>query len=156
MKTPEQMAIRYADLRGFVDRRLDYKAKILLEQGFLAGYQAAKDQLADASNVMCNTTLKEIEAVDTGEMMSITNSVTPGKWISVKDRLPEPNISVLVRFRKRIALAAINIKKDEFIQHGQYTFWKALKLNKDDMYEAYPWNEITHWMPLPEAPKEEE
>lgn len=45
-KTPEEMAIRYSDLRGFADRRLDYKAKMLLEQGFLAGYQAAKNEEA--------------------------------------------------------------------------------------------------------------
>lgn len=43
-KTPEELAVRYSDLREFADRRLDHKAKLLLEQGFLAGYQAAQPQ----------------------------------------------------------------------------------------------------------------
>jgi|688.fasta_scaffold1266571_1 hypothetical protein len=70
-KTPEEMAIRYSDLREFTDRRLDYKAKMLLEQGFLAGYKAAQDQVADVSKVML-------------------------QWISVSDRLPENDREVLV------------------------------------------------------------
>lgn len=44
MKTLEELAIRYSDLREFLDRRLDYKAKMLLEQGFIAGYKAAQQQ----------------------------------------------------------------------------------------------------------------
>lgn len=77
------------------------------------------------------------------------------EWISVKKRLPEINEKVLVIFRNRIALAAIEEKEDEFTKQGKFTVWKCLKLHKDDIYECYPWNDITHWMPLPKAPKEE-
>ena len=56
----------------------------------------AKGQLADADKVICNTTMEEIKAVDTGEITPITNLPTPAKWISVKERLPEENELVLI------------------------------------------------------------
>lgn len=109
-----------------------------LFEGFLAGYQAAKDQLADFSKVMCNTTMEEIKAVDTGELMPITNLPTSAKWISVKEQMPAANICVL-------------IAQDKTIWVSGYC----------DTLKTWGWYENgetcrpTHWMPLPEAPKEE-
>lgn len=75
-------------------------------------------------------------------------------WISVNDSLPEPKVPVLVLFKHRVTLAAIEEKEDEFIELGKFRVWKALKLQNDDIYEAYPWKAITHWMPLPKLPEE--
>lgn len=56
------------------------------------------------------------------------------KWISVKDRLPEPNERVLAYFpAMRDSEAVIQPSKG----------WAVNKF-------------VSHWMPLPEPPKEEE
>lgn len=110
MKTPEQMAEEYANW-------LTDKAKTIrdvadsecsaLQVGFLAGYQAAKDQFADAGKVM--TSLDKPDAwvrqfcvfcndwhdgncpPNRGRnfVKWNTNSPRSAKWISVKERLPE-------------------------------------------------------------------
>jgi hypothetical protein len=49
--------------------------------GFLAGYKAAQDQLADADKVMPDTCE---HILDMGKMVDVNG------WISVKDRLPGP------------------------------------------------------------------
>ena len=69
------------------------------------------------------------------------------EWISIKDRLPEPNIGVLITDGHIIAVAEFRIPgyHDQFdlCCHG---------------WEGYEWefefasNRITHWMPLPEFP----
>ena len=57
----------------------------------------------------------------------------PMKWISVKDRLPEPNQKVL----------AYRADSKGTYEEYRLCFGWALK------------GAITHWMPLPEPPKEE-
>lgn len=56
-------------------------------------------------------------------------------WISVEDRLPEPGVDVLAAYRDR----HINMGTagDDWLE--------------EDIEDGY----ITHWMPLPEPPKEE-
>ena len=67
------------------------------------------------------------------------------RWISVKDRLPEPEVSVLT-----------------YSPHGLSVQWREFMSEIDD----YAWrmmlpnplaiggiNPITHWMPLPASPK---
>jgi hypothetical protein len=62
MKTPEELAEEYI--------RYDNESAYWTKHAFLAGYQAAKDQLANAGKAM-------------------------PQWISVKDRLPEDKESVI-------------------------------------------------------------
>ena len=71
MKTPEEMAERYLNQDKVVVAAINHDAEDLVKDAFLAGYQAAKDQLADADKVIL-------------------------QWISVKDRLPEEGQEVLV------------------------------------------------------------
>ena len=61
MQTPEKLAVEHANNSGELEDTYVWRAD---RDGFLAGYQAAKDQLADADKVM-------------------------PQWISVKERLPE-------------------------------------------------------------------
>ena len=130
MKTPEELAIRYSDLREFLDRRLDYKAKMLLEQGFLAGYKAAQDQLADADTVM-------------------------SQWISVRDRLPEINEEVIVAlpfvFEDEDGptnYKACRITTARLVPDSEGAKWS--------IHTENGWiTKVTHWMPLPAPPKEE-
>lgn len=70
-------------------------------------------------------------------------------WISVKDALPEPDVSVLV---------IVNGKP-----HKNITLVGAYELAEFDSEEGWilemwpEWMnaEVSHWMPLPEPPKEE-
>lgn len=67
-------------------------------------------------------------------------TVNPYKWISVKDRLPEENINVLIYRRNMMNVYT-------YLGHGEweddYGYWTR---TEDDG--------ITHWMPLPDEPKE--
>jgi len=60
-------------------------------------------------------------------------------WISVKNKLPEQNESVLI-FSKNGGVAEARYRETEnvFIQYR----WSVIK-----------GNDVTHWMPLPEPPE---
>lgn len=66
------------------------------------------------------------------------------KWISVKDKLPEPFESVLVHIPKEKPLPTVY---EGFITN--YGRWYTAYYARSD-------DEITHWMPFPEPPKEVE
>ena len=78
---------------------------------------------------------------------AIDNATTIGGWISVEDRLPE---------KGEIVLALVKATNPSY---GQYHVIAALQ--NDGLWDS--WDEefcisgdpITHWMPLPEPPKEE-
>ena len=65
----------------------------------------------------------------------IANGVTVQEWISVDDRLPEQGEK------------AICIDADGDMMIGKYTEWGW-------MFPCY-FEELTHWMPIPEPPKGE-
>ena len=56
------------------------------------------------------------------------------KWISVKDRLPKPNENVLVYCK----------------EYGIY-----VDIHMSGGIFGYSMDSVTHWMPLPEPPKED-
>lgn len=64
-------------------------------------------------------------------------------WIKLKDKRPPNNTLVLVY---------TTLKSITIAQHIYYLGWHYLgRLPRDKgLYD----NDITHWMPLPEAPKE--
>lgn len=60
------------------------------------------------------------------------------EWISVRDRLPEDQVEVLVATRSKNGVRNIDkgyLAIDHFIHRGRA--------------------EVTHWMPMPEFPKED-
>lgn len=72
------------------------------------------------------------------------------RWIPVSERLPEFEEKVLIRY-SGVALEAIRV--DEFDDDAQEDFaWWS------DPYDGEWLNfcEVTHWMPLPEAPAGEQ
>lgn len=105
IKTPEEMAETYAE---------DNDECEFAREAFLAGYKAAKEQVADADKGM-------------------NPSNNSNGWISVKERLPDNALEVI---------AISNGKSTAFLHKLAYCRWII-----DET--------ITHWMPLPEAPKEE-
>ena len=84
--------------------------------------------------------------VDTEEdMKALYDAVERGKkmrWISVKDKVPKPHEAVLTFVRQGIEVwMSIACRNDA-------GFWLlSLTGGRDD------WS-VTHWMPLPEPPKE--
>lgn len=109
------------------------------------------------------------EAISVSAIENAPTIALPGGWISVKDRLPETNnkndhkYEVLVYIPKRegcrqngIYVGKINhIEADE---HGTRNFW-GLKTPGSE-WTIWGWGYlekpiVTHWMPLPEPPKEE-
>jgi hypothetical protein len=117
MKTPEELAEEYAfNIFGERYESLDSEEQFVYAQAvdaYVAAYKAAQDQLADADKVM-------------------------PQWISVEDRMPEPDTCVLIR-------------QDD-------TIWVSGFCNALKMWGHYENGETcapTHWMPLPEPPKEE-
>lgn len=69
------------------------------------------------------------------EALKKENGVTVQEWVSVDDRLPEQGEE------------AICIAADGDMMIGKYTEWGW-------MFPCY-FEEITHWMPLPQPPKGE-
>ena len=62
------------------------------------------------------------------------------KWIPVGERLPEEDEGVVLVYSGEVEPAVIS--GDIFLEY--------------DKYEGWVINNVTHWMPLPEPPKEEE
>jgi hypothetical protein len=71
------------------------------------------------------------------------------EWISVRDKLPEEKTAVLgfgvrsITYLKNDPFPATHIVYSRGEDEGWFTFWNG------------EYVDITHWMPLPEPPKEE-
>lgn len=65
------------------------------------------------------------------------------EWISVKDRLPEKNGVVLV------------CTEDDYVCSAGYSNYGKPTFLIDSMYGGDELDDVTHWMPLPPAPKED-
>jgi hypothetical protein len=66
------------------------------------------------------------------------------KWISVEERLPEPFVSVIVHMPQERPCPTVH---------------EGYRTKDGNWYSAHfvrEFNEVTHWMPLPEPPKEVE
>ena len=69
------------------------------------------------------------------------------EWIDVNDRLPENNSDVLVYDSDYNTVYSANYNSKYFNQTG---FW----LNEAGGEYQYEFEYVTHWMPLPEPPKQ--
>lgn len=141
MKTwcEQLLAEQYAEDRSkayYVDESGEWKWYIT-ERGryskvdFLAGYKAAKEQFRSTTK----------EAGD---------KLTPTGWISVKDRLPEEGEEVLVFGQYLNDIPKVLGVKSRY--KGDQD-WKYTWEGSDEW--VYREDDVTHWMPLPEPPKEE-
>ena len=63
------------------------------------------------------------------------------EWISVKDKMPEDGIRVLT-YADNSAMFVASRDDGWYVDTGEY-------------YYSSPLTNITHWMPLPEPPKED-
>ena len=99
-------------------------------------------RLIDANALMeyCNN-LKD-KTIDANDIARFPTAVG---WISVKDRMPEIRRAVLGRSPQYNNIWAVTVHDD-----GWY-FWIPSHMK----YEPDWYGPITHWMPIPEPPKEE-
>lgn len=100
---------------------------------------AANDFLCETQYMVDNVAMAFVE----GAQWADNNPKTP--WISVEERLPEPEKDVIILNKRK--QVDIDFLTDDF--EGGYYWWKSDEaiFCEDD--------EITHWMPIPELPKEE-
>ena len=74
------------------------------------------------------------------------------EWISVKERLPDDNTPVLICFREgRFEVGGLFWAYPSFEDsYTAFQYWDSFNNDGQD----WEWNDITHWMPLPNTPKE--
>ena len=137
MKTLEEMAKLYANEECTGNAMYGDG----LYEGYLAGYKAAQDQLADADKVMfcvyCNDMHGGDCAVGKGKNHP---ALAKSQWISVKDRLPEDNSGLLLVYNSRLKKIGTSYWNEGIWCGGTWPVTSQF---------------ITYWMPIPELPKEE-
>lgn len=88
----------------------------------------------------------------------ITNGVTIQRWIPVEERLPEDDGEYLALgnyfgwWHAVLMFAKDGRKVDEYDFHER---WENVWYDFDRDYGHCIYGSVTHWMPLPEPPKEE-
>lgn len=103
--------------------------------------KAARNLIISVSRANKATFAREV--FEAGAKWADKNPKSP--WISVEERLPEPEKEVIILNKRK--QTDIDFLTDDF--EGGYYWWKS-----DDIICCED-DEITHWMPIPELPKEE-
>ena len=76
----------------------------------------------------------------------INNGVMVQEWVSVDDRLPEYSND---------GFADAVLVTDGFVQHMAYFVGGKWRFAESGEIKEPMWYRITHWMPLPQPPKED-
>ena len=129
-KTPEELAVEHANNSGELEDTYVWRAD---RDGFLAGYKAGQEHPF------------QFEA-----KMWVDPIGPQYRWISVKDRLPEQDVAVLIYGQ------VLNNPPEVIGVRRRYNGdqeWKHTWESEDGF--IYREDDVTHWMPLPAAPKEE-
>ena len=133
----------------YINHVLESQCDCSYRIAFLAGYQAAKDQVANVSKAM-----PKWNSVDTvGDLinrsaiqhtLAALEKKPAQQWISVKDRLPEDISDVLILSKEKESCVGYYRSSDND--------WNMYNPCCSFHMELHG---VTHWMPLPAAPKEE-
>ena len=118
------------------------------------------DKLVDAMTGACN--IFDAHGVDTTIARTLitvaAKAPTVGGWISVKDKLPDKNGDYLVVTsffdRRRIEVLTFVQNQEKL---DSYDFHGKRRPGFVDYNSEYGFSErrVSHWMPLPEIPKED-
>lgn len=93
--------------------------------------------MSDINNLL----LSETEGATPAEHLEARNR---GGWIAVKDRPPEYGKPVLIRFARSGHIEDATFHKDEYSDGWTYCLFDGAEIN----------DEPSHWMTLPEPPKD--
>jgi hypothetical protein len=179
IKTPEQLADEYAEFetQGVPD---SIRKQLLMtkdKMAFLAGYQAAKNQLADNGKV---TTADYVEtAINDAKQLIRTYKLEGDKDILIKalvaaycsgvdavDGYLRNSLSAYRNSVKRLQWISVKERlpeEDVDVAIGWFqktasnkTFWTvdAAQLTNKVFSGWRVYSEVTHWMPLPKPPEE--
>ena len=120
----------------------------LLDRNFDEQYE--KNLVISARSTAKFLIANGVTFADRLEEKQATSDCKTSDWISVEERLPYPNKDVLV-FRPNMAMQILVDSYEAY--YGEDEEWHEgwCRYGKD----GYGNNLITHWMPLPEPPKEE-
>lgn len=135
-KTPEELAEESAHIS--CKELGDYRTFDFLRNTWLAGYEAARQQTYETA-YQIGYDIGYKEGLD-----DLENEIARPKWISVKEKLPNSNDCVLVisNDSAHIVAAYYNAESKEWSQYYNCCkYWGEL-------------NFVTHWMRLPEPPKD--
>lgn len=106
-------------------------------------YVLGRDKAAFGIGTMSTDDFKEYDTDDVAEIAAHLEAVGVSiqQWISVSERLPEEFVSVLVCIPSENPLPTV---KEAYLANGAWATKMAI----------FFMEEVTHWMPMPEPPKE--
>lgn len=119
-------------------------ARIRLElNDFDGDRRGIADCLCDAEEALIEVVNRRAAMLDPAPQLPGSEPATvPGKWIPVSERMPEAGGDMIV-FTDGIVMSGVSYAKKK----GFYI--QALEYDDDE-----PVDSVTHWMPLPAAPRE--
>lgn len=147
MKTPEEMAEEWSNNRC-PEQGPEFIVWCMCKEDFLAGYKAG-----------CVNTQMQLAV---GEK-TIRDLLGKSQWISVKDRLPQLEYGFAMRRESECVLIAsdgnVHVAHlcEKWCDRTQLIFeacdcdCRGYDMEQDE----WELDDVTHWQPLPEAPKEE-
>ncbi len=108
-----------------------------------------EDELkSEKDSELTSDIIEEINFIEDGEVLNTTPT-----WISIEDELPEPGVTVLVTGKGFFNGYEASVQRWERaidpLRKEDEPHWFATR--EMEPYEGF---NITHWMPLPKAPKE--
>lgn len=152
----------------------DELIKILRETDFSDGCPCSAEELCKDKDCLIWQAADAIEALQRA-CANYAEQAMENEWVSVKERLPENNVHVLLACKCGIGSYVCDgfhtekystptefyedIDADYNEETDEYYFpegwWEVIK-NWDDYSCVSIEDTVTHWMPLPEPPKEDE
>lgn len=101
--------------------------------------EALLEKVRELSNTYSYCGLASVHMIKAIEDAPKADVVDCPKWISVKEKLPEENVRVLVWLKENDSYTRIDTDR---LGHSSVTFWVR-------------WGKyVTHWCPIPESLKE--
>ena len=132
---------------------------ILNKWEFFYGQRAGRELWAEKPEEIQNADIETFCRDLTVIRSAVTDSNVGSKWIPVTERLPEEDGKFLAH---RIICGRVSIMSVVgFARNGKKVHEFDLRKHKNVWYDYdseagyYPLTTVTHWMPLPEPPKED-
>jgi hypothetical protein len=152
MKTPEELAEEWIETSGWNEE--PFRDEYVIEfkkEGYVAGYKAAQEH-AHAALEEAEARIQELQDQLADADKVINSSNNSNGWISVKERLPEIE-EVRNDYKRSKCVLWIDCDKDIMVGYHLTIGDRTRVMTR---FSEPRISNFTHWMPLPEPPKEEE